>query len=352
VGLGFNNTVVFDRSAAGLLAILAAAFRGKLVNRKYAVERSLQGIEALMAALAAVLGANYIKNDFSTSQAQMTSYTQLQAIVDGIVARYDELPSNGTRRSYRRDLVMLFNELRRHFRKMTTQIKGDSLTAEFIGRLIFDVNATIIALLGCEEFCDVAADLRKALGALCHSPYWFLAETASFDADAGPVTALVDAVAKTGILAWQANERDVVAQSIHALDAMARAAVEKGTSSGYAQARVMERACYLGILARQSGWNDIVADLKTRLGTFQTAFVKKFLENIQGLPADFDPYNHHIGGLPHAYQVANELLRWAGDFDYERLNGPHIMDDAEDMMYELTDEAAIEAFVKDVWGIE
>jgi hypothetical protein len=48
LSLGFNTTVVFDRVTSGLLAILATAFRGQLVNRKFSVERSLQGVGAMI----------------------------------------------------------------------------------------------------------------------------------------------------------------------------------------------------------------------------------------------------------------------------------------------------------------
>jgi hypothetical protein len=100
---------------------------------------------------------------------------------------------------------------------------------------------------------------------------------------------------------------------------MARAAVEKGTGScGYAQARVLERACYLGILARKSGWADVVTNLKERLTKFDASFVSKYIENVQGVPEGFDPYAHAIARrLPHPHQVALELLNWGERFDYE-----------------------------------
>jgi hypothetical protein len=351
--LSFDTIVVFDRATSGLLAILAAAFRGQLVNREFAVERSLQGIGAMISMLTDLLGAGAIKNDFSTSEALMSGYTQLHAVVDGVVRRYETIAEEDRKRAYRRDLVMLFEQLRRHFREMTKHVKADSLAAESIGRLIFHLNEIIGALLGLADFSDVAPDLRNALRWLCHSPYWFLGESESFDADAGAIRTLVDAVAKTGILAWQASDRAVVAQCIEAIDDMARVAVEKGTGSGgYAQARMIERACYLGILARKFDWTDIVTNLKDRLAKFDTSFVRKYLQNVQGVPEGFDPYAHAIVGLPQPNQVAVELLNWAGRFDYERLNGARIMGDSEDMMYDLTDAAEIRRFVQEMWDIE
>jgi hypothetical protein len=323
------------------------------VNREFAVARSLQGIGATIATLTALVASGVlIKNDFATSEALTSGYTQLHAVLDVVVGRYEKLTTDDEKRTYRRDLVMLSQQLRRHFREMTKHVTADSLVAESVGRLLFHVNETILALLAIPDFGDVEAELRGAVQSLCHGPYWFLHATASFDADAFALRSLVEAVAKTGILAWKGGEKAIVAQCVAALCSMAQVANEKGGGSGYAQARMFERACYLGILASKSEWADVVAELKGHLKKFEDTFVKAFLENITGLPDGFDPHTHTIAGLPHAHQVANELLSWAGDFERERLNGVRIVGDSQDMMYELTAEAEIETFVRELWNVE
>jgi hypothetical protein len=175
----------------------------------------------------------------------------------------------------------------------------------------------------------------------------------SFSAEDSSVQTLVETVTKTGILAWQDGDKLIVTQCIQALDVFAKVTLEKGTSSyGYVEPRMLERACFLGILPNQSGWTDVAEDLKARLSKFEQPYVKKYLTNLMGLPNGFDPYNPAVAGLPHPYQVALELLRWADDFDRELYNGVRILNNAEDMMYELTSEAEIRAFVKDVWDME
>jgi hypothetical protein len=354
LSLGFSTTIVLNRAAAGLLAILDQAFHSELVNREFAVERSLKGVGAMLIALTAALAAKYLENNFATAEALRSTYTQLYTVVDDVLNHYTTLKDEGEKRAYRRDLVMLFDELRRHFREMAKYVNADSLTVESIGNLTFHLNEIIIALLQDDEFNDVDAGFRESLTRLCYSPYWFLGESIGFEAGANAVTTLADCVAKTGILAWRAGDKDVVKQCITALDDMANAALAKGSgSNGYAEPRILERACYLGILATVTpGWGDVVDDLKTRVHKFKVPYVKKYLENVKGLAEDFDPYHHGLAGLLQPHQVAVELLRWAGKFDYERLNGVRIMDDAEDMMYELTTEATIRAFVKGLWAIE
>jgi hypothetical protein len=352
LSLTLSTTIVLNRSTTGLLAILARTFHDEFFNREFAVERSLRGVGTMLIALSAALSGTYLENNFAAAEALMSPYTQLHSVVDDILKQYATLTDDGEKRAYRRDLVMLFDTLRRHFREMTKHVKADSLTVESIGKLTFHLNEIIIALLEDAEFNDVDADLRKSLTWLSYTPYWFLGESTGFQADASAVTTLADCVAKTGILAWRAGDKDVVKHCIEALDDMAKVTLAKGTGShGYAEPRMLERACYLGILAQQSGWTDVVNDLKARLAKFEPLYVTKYLENLNGLPDDFDPYNHSFAGLVKPYQVAVELLRWAHDFDYELYNGVRIMNDAEDMMYDLTAEAEIRAFVKGVWGI-
>jgi hypothetical protein len=273
----------------------------------------------------------------------------LHAVLDAVVARYEAVP-DGEKPGYRRDLVMLFEELRRHFRQMTEYVEADSLIVGSIGRLIEHVDETMVMLLAQEEFGDVATSLRDALRWLSYSPYWFLHQSERIDLDSNSVDDLLEAVTKTGIFAWSTDERTIVADCVGALCDMANVAVEKGNGRGFAQARILERACYLGILAEKKQWAAIVTELKGRIATFEAAFVQKFLENVPGLPEGFDPHTHTISGLPNAHQVANDLLQWASDFENERLNGAHL-GDAEDLMYELTNEAEIEVFVREVWDV-
>jgi hypothetical protein len=215
ISLGFETTVVFNSAISGLINILAATFHSRLVNREFAVARSLQGIGATIATLTALVASGVlIKNDFATSEALTSGYTQLHAVLDVVVGRYEKLTTDDEKRTYRRDLVMLSQQLRRHFREMTKHVTADSLVAESVGRLLFHVNETILALLAIPDFGDVEAELRGAVQSLCHGPCWFLHATASFDADAFALRSLVEAVAKTGILAWKGGEKAIVARSV------------------------------------------------------------------------------------------------------------------------------------------
>jgi hypothetical protein len=279
----------------------------------------------------------------------MSGYTQLHAIVDGIVSRYETIAEADEKRAYRRDLVMLFEELRRHFREMTKHVEADSLAAESIGRLIFHLNKIIVALLGLVEFADVATDLHNALRWLCHSPYWFLGESESFTADAGAIGTLVDAVAKTGILTWQTGDKEIVRECIHSIDAMTSKMLERGADGhGYSEPRTLQTACYLGILALKSEWLDVVGDVKARILAFEERYAEKYLVGVELPNGGQRKSETFVDLLPD--RLTHEVQAFADRFDYERYNGVRILGHAEDLMYDLVEVTDIRRFIAEIWG--
>jgi hypothetical protein len=146
------------------------------------------------------------------------------------------------------------------------------------------------------------------------------------------------------------KDKAIVQESIDSIDAMARKGLERTSDpNGHGEPRILERACYLGILAMKSGWEDVVANLKAKIATFEQAYFKKYLENARVAPEDFDPHDHAVIGLPQANELRRELENWAASFDHEKFNGVRILGDAEDMMYELIDESDIRQFVHEIW---
>jgi hypothetical protein len=347
-----RTTVVVNEATTAFLTIITAAFNSNDVDRKFAVERSLQGIADIAVVLTTLIEGGAIANDYATTESLVKGYTDLHAVLNDVLTTYDTLCGNPEKARYRSDVVMLFEALRSHFRRLTKDVSPDSLLAGSIARLILRINAIIIALIEHPEFGDVRKKLHDCLKWLAYSPYWFFDASPGFDPGGNSPRTLADSVAHTGVLAWKRSaDKSIVEACIKSVEAMATKALEKATeSNGYGEPRLLEKACYLGILAMKSGWMDVVADLKAKIGTFEQAYVKKYLENVEGVPDGFNPYDHAVLGLPHANQLALELENWASRFDYERYNGVRISGEAEDEMYELIEEADIRRFIHEIWG--
>jgi hypothetical protein len=200
--LTLNTTVVWNEVTTGFLSIIAAAFESEAIERRHVVDRSLQGIADMTVLLSRLIDAGAIANDYATSESLLKAYIDFHALLNQLLAEYETLSDDQAKARYRRDLLMLFEALRSHFRRLTNAVRPESLLAGSIGRLIFTINQTIIALLGEAEFGDVRKGLHDCLRWLVHSPYWLLDASEKFDASASSVRTLVDSTAKTGILAW------------------------------------------------------------------------------------------------------------------------------------------------------
>lgn len=145
------------------------------------------------------------------------------------------------------------------------------------------------------------------------------------------------------------KNRGLAVKCINALSGITEQSLKKTTGHyGYDEPRVLEKACYLGILALKKGWEEVFAEVWLKIYEFEPKYFTKYFKEI---PADINPANHRVLGLPHSDQLFRELLRWRDDYERESRNGTlRIQDDAEAMMYEIIERKDIDWFMFEVWG--
>ena len=181
-------------------------------------------------------------------------------------------------------------------------------------------------------------------------PGWFAYHAPSFDGGSGPFRTLVDSVAMTGILvAEKLGDPAVVNDCVNCLSSLVDHSLEKSQSRyGFDEPRVLERACYLGIIALKMGWKDVVTNVGLKIYTYEPKYRAKHFTRI---PAGIDPANHNVMGLPHSDQLQRELFRWRDELERGRWSTTlPIRDDAETMMNEMIEPIDIDRFIFDVWG--
>lgn len=351
VGMGLGATVVPNQCTSAYLTLIAATFGSDVIDRRMSVEASLQGVGDIALLLEKAGAAGIIPNQFDAGSSTTKGYFEFIVLLEPIVSRYYGIGEGAQKRRYRRDLVMLFDELRSNFRSIAKHVQPDSLLSSTIGRLAGRIQEVIIALMQRDDFADVRDHLHEVVRWLCYAPYWFVHESEQFALGSPALSNLGDEVAQVGIAAWKyLQDGPILEESIKAIDAIASGALQKGTGgSGYAEPRIFQRACYLGILALKSGWRHILDDLRVRIQKFEVRYIDKYLSAEQ-MPDGVNPYSHNISGLPHADQLRREVERWLTEFEYEQLNGAHLSADAEDMMYDLVNRSDIEAFVQEIWS--
>lgn len=355
-GLSQKQTIVVDLCSTTFLRIISAIFVSKHIDRRTHNRTLLNNIATIASHINSFIKAGLLPNDISSRFSLSKGYDEFYTTLAVIMKNYSQLTDVREKSRYRNDLVDFFDELNRSLRTLSETVKScDTVLTDSIGRLIFNVNNLIVDLIQDTDFAKEKKELESHLSWNIHLPTWFAHHADKFDGGSNPFNTLTDSVAKTGILvALRLEDKKLVKASIDSLYSLTKHSLEKTTSGyGYDEPRVLEKACYLGIIALKKGWKEIVADLKVKILEFEALYYAKHLTKLPtGLPADFDPRNHNIMGLPHHDQLLRELRKWRADYERESRNGTlRIRDDAEAMMYEVVERADIDKFVLEIWGI-
>lgn len=346
-GVTEKQTIVVDQCNINLIRILGAVFRSKKIIRKYHYDDILKHIAFIARLVFNARQSGYIPSDFTSSFTLTKAYDEIHLSLVLILKNYETLTEAREKDRYRSDMTGFFEELCMSLRRLSEELKNcDSLLIESIGRLLFHVNEIMIELIEDAEFLDEKPNLLKWLSWNIHLPSWFAHHAEKFDAGSNNCRSLIESVAKTGVLAIEKLvDKELATSAISCLGSITTHAINKNTDKyGYDEPRVLERACYLGILALKKGWRDVFAEVVVKILDFESKYYQKYFSN---LPPHIDPEKIS----PRKDQLYIELMKWRENFDHERLNGNFgLRDDAESMMYSLVSIEDIDWFIYRVWG--
>ena len=351
-GLTEKKFIVVDNCISAYLQIIGSIFSSKQIVRDQ-TDFSLKKISEISYYIWTLIKSRYIASDFTSQISLSKGYDEMFSLIARIINHYFELTDAQEKSRYRKDVVELFRNINLSLRKLSEDIKNaDNTLVGSIGRLIFNTNNLIVDLLTREDLKTEFGEEDELLDRLTwniHLPFWFAYHAEKFDGGSNPFEELTDSVAKTGIIAIEKLEdREIAIECVKSLYSMTKECLEKNEDRyGLDEPRVLEKACYLGILALKRGWDDVFMEVAFIIYDFEPKFFAKFLSS---LPSDIDPENHHVMGLPHKDQLSRELMRWRDGFYREKWNGVHLLDRAEDMMYPLIERIDIDRFIYEVWG--
>tara|TARA_B100000745_G_scaffold255578_1_gene178224 strand:- start:2159 stop:4612 length:2454 start_codon:yes stop_codon:yes gene_type:complete len=352
-GLNEKHMVIYDRCSEIHLKLIGSILLSDKIIARHQYDDVLRHIATLSNYALALVKGGLLADDFNTRMSMSKAYDNLYMTLWQIMHIYFNGGLGAQKKQKLRSRIADFiEELNRSLRTLSENVKNaDSTLIDSIGRLLMNVNELIINVVQRDEFSDVKEELLKHLSWNIHLPYWFLHHADEFDGGRNPFNTLTDCVAKTGILiAHQLKDKKLVEGCIDCLHSMTKETLKKTKkdSYGYDEPRVLEKACYLGILAKKYGWRDVLAHVQVKILEYQPLYEQKYFSN---LPEGIDPDNHNVIGLPNKNQLQKELLRWRDDFWHEKLNGNlRIRDDAEALMYQLIERDDIDWFLYHVWG--
>ncbi len=350
-GLSQKQTIIVDLCSTTFLRIISAVFTSPDIDRQIHIKGALKNIATIANHINNFIKAGLLPDDIQTRFSLSKGYDEFYTTLAVIMEHYSKITDTREKDRYKRNLIEFFRELNMSLRILSETVKScDTTLTDSIGRLLFNINNLIVDLIQDDDFKKDVTELKSRLAWNIHLPSFFVSHAEKFDGGSNPFNTLTDSVAKTGIIvAEKLEDKALVQDCINCLYSITKDTLQKTTRGyGYNEPRVLEKACYLGIIALKKGWMDIFADLKIKITEFEAKYFAKHLTN---LPAGVDPEDHNVLGLPHKDQLKRELWRWRDDYERESINGSlSIRDDAEAMMYQVVEQYDIDKFIFEVWG--
>lgn len=236
-------------------------------------------------------------------------------------------------------------ELRSTFRYLSEKMKtANHILINTFGEIISDVGCLLVDLTKNEKWTSDKQELTKQIGWYIFQTEWFTHDLKKIK-DNNSFDSLVEAAAKIGIRAIQQGLDETAKDAIKILYNFANKMIllEESGGYGFTEPRIMERACYIGILALKLGKNEIVDGLKKYIKSFEEAYQKKWYP--EGPPEKGKLISPSYDQL---------LMEVHGIIEKKRSRYGHmaIMDRADDNLLPLINEEDVNKFILEVWGVK
>lgn len=342
-----KQLIVVDRCIDYLNQITTEVFLSNKIVRDTVLANPIRGLTEIVQNTLLVVRSKYLPDEFSSQQTLSKSYDGLSDSLQQIFSHYFDITDGREARRYESDVVALLREINLRLRDLSEKIKEcDGFLIHSISRFIFHVNQLIIHVMKDGRFQN--SEIEKWLTWNIHLPGWFVHHAEKFDGSSLAFHDLVESAAKTGVLGFSVLEDEkTLKDSANCILSIGLDSIDKVTKTyGFDEPRIVERAFYLGVLSQKKGWTSVASEIAIGIRKFE----KKFVEKYRALHPDIDLSNHRIGGVPDAEQLFLEIMNWRDRFDYERMNGIHLMEESKDMMGSLVEVSDIDRFIFFVWG--
>lgn len=218
---------------------------------------------------------------------------------------------------------------------------ADHLLVNEFASIIASVGCLLIALSKEDKWKSNSKKLIDIAKWYAHQPYWFTHEVKQFESNLS-FDNLVESVAQIGIMAVQNNEDDIALGAINDICLFTSFAMEKEKrpSYGLTEARIMELACHIGIVALKHKKTSIVESLKIKIKEFEEKYIKQWFPNKE------DDTHSSIK----KDQLMLEVLGLTNRSFDDRMDLMFI-EQEERQFLQAIDQADINNFLKEVWKV-
>jgi hypothetical protein len=354
-GISERNTAITNKCQNVYLGSLTRIFKHQIIDADRYIEKTLENIKTITVNIYRMMVEGYLPNNISTSFALTRPYAKMIISVNEIVKSYKELKDKKIKEYYRENIVDLFDKIYWFLRDLAEKIQNcDSILITQIGYLIFELNSLLIGLIEDKEFKGYQEKLIEILGYFVYLPTWFVLYDKAFR-KSNNFDILIESITKTGLKIFNNIKNDdliikvekikLLKDCVESLYDIAKNSIEKiKEGHGYDEPRVMLKLCFLGVLGLKNDLQPIITEVKNRICEFDKIYKEKYFPGVSD-----EIISENICG-PKKEQLLIELLRWHREFINHKYETYRLMDNSEDIMFELIDEKDIERFIHEIWN--
>jgi len=264
-------------------------------------------------------------------------FLQIERLIFEIAKRVNQTENTKELKSWKNKFMTLVEELYNTLRYLSEQMKSvNDPLVNTLGNIIAGIGCLLLELSKKEKWSEEQQALLDMAGWYLHQPWRFIHHAAEEEINDISLDSLVEAVAKIGLLSLQVNEDKTSKESIGLLSDIASKMLKEGKSPSTA-VRIMERACYIGILALKFKKRDLVAEAKGKIDIFQKAYGTKYSTLNQS-------------SLPRQDQLKIEIIKLRRDVEKAKYDQARtIFDRAKDRLLKEIDVLNIDRFTFEIW---
>jgi len=279
-----------------------------------------------------------IRNALIMSMKVDVPFQQIERFIFGIKNKINEIEDEKEINNWKNKFLILVEELRSTLRYLSEQMKNadDSLINTF-GNVIANIGCLLLELSQDKKWSEEGQELQDKAGWYLHQTWWFINNANAKEIKCNmSFDSLIEAITKIGIQSLQIEEDKITKESLGLLSEIANRMLNEGKSP-IIVIRIIERACYLGILALKFNKKDLVKELKDKIAAFQKAYEEKYPQM-------------NKSSLPRRDQLEIEIINLRRDVEKMRYNHTKtVLDSSKDRLAEKIDTLDVDKFTFEIW---
>lgn len=336
-------SVVFGTVINSYTTIISQLISSRYFNLKIELESLLEHLRNIIFYGYISMSAGTLDNNFITQTNLELPFDTLSSLIFQTAKASTEANMEDEQKKWKRVCFIMVEELRATLRYLSEKMKtANHLLVNTFGNIIADIGCLLLDLTQDNKWKGDQAELIKQIGWYLYQTEWFIHDVEKIK-DNLAFDSLVEAATKIGIRALERGQDKTAEDAIKVISNFASKMITKGEKTyGFTEPRIMERACFIGILALKLGKKKIINELKKHINIFEEAYIKKWVSDFpKGTPPSSLTKDRL---MMEVHELIQELRDQCGNFP--------LMQRSSEIIKGLVNEKDVVKFIFMVWGVK